>query len=131
MTRQETEEFLRIKSVFYAKELWNADFPWPVVLNYRLRKNIGIFAVTTDKKCWIEIAPEILPFNYVVDNILIHELCHWWLWKSGKGWKDKDPEFILECRRIGETIVYENEISNRYAPSDKLVELVAKFERSL
>lgn len=131
MTRQETEEFLTMKSVFYAKELWSADFPWPVVLNGRLRKNLGIFAVATDKTCWIEINPEILPFNYITDNILIHELCHWWLWQSGKRWKDKDDEFILECKRIGSTPVYEGGISNKYAPSDKLAELVQKFERSL
>lgn len=131
MTRQEHEELLQMKSAFYAKELWGVDFNWPVILNGRLRKKLGVFAVAKDKTCWIEINPAILPFNYITDNILLHELCHWWLWQSGKNWGDRDVEFVLECRRIGSTTVYENYMSNKYAPSDELAKLVSKFERSL
>mgnify|MGYP001156593857 CR=1 FL=1 len=131
MTRQEYEEILQMKSVFYAKELWGANYDWPVILNGRLRKNLGIFAATTDKECWIEINPKIVEYDYVSDCILLHELCHWWLWSIGRNWKDNAPEFILECRRIGERDIFENEDLTKFAPTDKMVELVKKFERSL
>lgn len=35
---------------------------------------------------------------------LLHELVHWWLYTQGKPHKDNDPEFIMECVRVGAPI---------------------------
>lgn len=130
MTTGEHEEILQMKSVFYAKELWGADYQFPVIVNNRLRKNLGFFCVADKDDYWIEISGKIVQYDYVPDCVLVHELCHWWLWSTGKNWKDKDVEFILECRRIGERTIYEGEDLNKFAPPDALLKLVHKFERS-
>lgn len=122
-----TEKELQMKAAFYASELWGETFDWPVKINNRLRKNVGMFvAFTKEKECWIEVHSDIFDIDYLTDNVLIHELCHWKLWKDGRKWKDNDAEFIRECKKCGSNMGFL--LNNHYSPMDRLVEMLRKYE---
>lgn len=122
-----TEKELQMKAAFYASELWGETFDWEVKINKRLRKNLGMFVgFPDDHTGWIEISPQVFEVDYFTDNVLIHELCHWKLWKEGRKWKDKDGEFVRECRKCGSNDGFV--LDNHYAPMDRLVEMLRKYE---
>lgn len=88
--------YINEKAKFYTKELWNLELDIPVVINTRLRRSLGRCNYTKQ----IELSHEILD-RIDFDDTLLHELCHWALYKQGKNFKDGNSDFENELERIG------------------------------
>jgi SprT-like protein len=90
-------EIINDKAKFYTKELWNMDFDLPIIINNRLRST---FAWFTGRSIEFNKNFETLS-EHMIDDILLHELCHWYCKKIGKNNADKTLYFENELIRIG------------------------------
>lgn len=98
---------LNDKARFYTKELWETNLTIPIKINTRLRTTHGRYCFSH-----IDLSKNILNEGYLVDDTLLHELCHWYCHISGKQYDDYSKDFEDELKRIGasstETTIIEN-----------------------
>lgn len=90
-------KLLNNKAVFYAMELWGKIFNLPVVVNKRLRSTLAWYIPNKS----IELSKEIINEKYTLDDILIHELCHWYCHTNYKKWDDYTKDFEDELNKVG------------------------------
>ena len=87
-----------------ADEIWGVELDVPVKLNNRLSKAMGRFKVTRQGQS-IEFAGKLLK-EYPLDevkSVVKHELTHYVLYNKGEPWRDGQPHFEKELKRIGAT----------------------------
>lgn len=101
------EQILNQKAKFYAKHLWDLDFQLPVKINKRLASTLGRYGQTE-----IDLAARILVDEYFTDDILLHELCHWYCHIIGEKYDDHTYFFEQELERIGASSSYTMDIRN-------------------
>lgn len=93
------------------KKLWNDKLEIPVVISGRMSSSLGLFYYQTRtingkvirKPIKIAIAKRLIE-NYSLENIegtIKHELCHYYLYKTGQMFSDGDKRFEDELKRIG------------------------------
>ena len=96
---------VREKAKFYASELWDLNFNIPIIFNGRLKTTMGLFeSDRNNKPVQIELAKHIFDEYHdelIVDDTLLHELCHWACLIIGKNNKDGSRDFEKELRRVG------------------------------
>jgi len=122
------EKILTMKAKFYSKALWGKRYNKKVIIKDTGRA-LGYFAKWSQSVYEIQISSEIINVDYLPDNVLVHELCHWWCFINKKPWMDHSKNFKAELKRISN---YENDIynvDNRYQPPDGLLQLVREFDR--
>jgi predicted SprT family Zn-dependent metalloprotease len=99
------EELLH-KAKFYTKELWNKEYNGLVRQNNRLRST---FAWYVRPSKWNEGLP-VIEFSketintkneLFIDDILIHELCHWYCQSQSEPYEDGHPNFENKIRLAG------------------------------
>lgn len=92
MDREEILKEYNDKAKFYSKELWNIEYDGEVVFNNRLRSSDGRF-LSEDNI--IEFNKALLTLNCkdYIDEVLLHELCHWYCYVSELEWDDGDFDF--------------------------------------
>lgn len=71
----------------------------------------GAFCVDNDDGsitdgCYIMINQSQIESIYRLDNTIIHELIHYYLWYIGYGYGDTEPDFLKKAKELG--------ISNNY-----------------
>lgn len=118
------EEILNDKAKFYAKELWNLELDIPVILNGKLKRRMGSLVCKNKIEVnfkplplKIEIAKDLLEphYNkYHIDDVLIHELCHWYCIKIDKPSDDGSKFFEEELIRIGSHKTQSIKVSGEY-----------------
>lgn len=100
--KQETE-IINKKAKFYTRQLWNIKLDVPIVFNGKLKRTAGyLFCDSNNNPLIIHIAKYLLnqyQHDYYVDDVLIHELCHWYSIKNNLPCKDGQLEFeeLLRC----------------------------------
>lgn len=123
-----SQQELQMKATFYSKKLWGKRYPKKVVI-MDSDKALGYFAKWGQTNYEIRIDQKVLDIDYLADNVLVHELCHWWCFINKKPWMDHSKNFKSELAKIKN---YENDIynvDNTYQPTDGLIQLVREFER--
>jgi SprT-like protein len=95
-------ELLNRKAKFYTQTLWGMELDAPVSINNRLKTTYGRFICGRfyDIKTRIELSGLILNFPEIIDDVLLHELTHWYCYKTGKHYKDNNTDFILELDKL-------------------------------
>jgi len=93
---------LTAKAKFYAKELWGVDFDLHIKVNKRFKSTLGRFKVIDDD-ITIDISAALLDNELLADDILIHELCHWYCYTSGLNFSDGSKDFKRIIRETGAT----------------------------
>lgn len=125
-------KLLNNKAKFYAKELWDVDFDLPVKVSKRFKTTLGE-CIYNDS---IVLSSRILDNELFTDDILLHELCHWYCKKYLKiGWTDSGTNFIKEIKKTGSHMTnILNKTGNeyycnnkKYKPKQRLIELNKKF----
>lgn len=87
------------KAKFYTKELWDIDYDGEVIINNRLKSTYGWFLERDNK---IEFNKSLINLDeYFIDEVLIHELCHWYCFKIGVDNDDGSFEFEKEIYNSG------------------------------
>ena len=84
----------------------------PVIVNNRLKNTIAWF-IYAKKNIHIETSGFLLRQNeYIIADVLIHELTHYYLWLNKAPFDDSDDEFIKTVRNAGacETDTLTNDI---------------------
>lgn len=95
------EQILNQKAKFYVKEIWGVDFNIPIKLNGRLKTTLGNTIITwvlgdKSKVTEINITKSLytsLHDEHIVDDVLIHELCHWYCIENNLPSSDGDEYF--------------------------------------
>lgn len=106
-----TESYLNKKAKFYARYLWDLELDVPVKINARLKRTEGQLYYGTYKK-ELQIAKNVLHTGYLLDDILLHELCHWYCYKTNKDHRDYSTPFENELKRIGASSTGTTELVN-------------------
>lgn len=90
---------MELKAKFYSKELWGISCDLPIVINNRLRTaNARIDFETIElNKNYVNIS------EFMLDDILLHEMCHWYCYTIGQDYRDHSLFFEKELMRIGAT----------------------------
>jgi SprT-like protein len=95
---------LNTRVQFYVKKVWDLDNHPEIKINTRLRTTHGCYVTYHNKEGYIELSQMTLNQNdYVLTDILLHELCHWYCHISGLDDKDGHRDFENELNRIGST----------------------------
>jgi len=123
-----TQEILLMKCRFYSKEIWGKEYKGTLTF-IENDPCLGYFGIFANWKKTIEIDVRVLKHKYMVDTVILHELCHWWCYINKLGWDDEDKDFLKECKKVGDKIVYTE--YKRFVPTKKVRQIVNKFERSL
>jgi predicted SprT family Zn-dependent metalloprotease len=91
-------DIINEKAKFYAKEIWDMEFNLPIIINPRLRSTLAQIYYN-DK---IEFNKNYKTLDeYIVDDTLLHELCHWYCNEVKIDHRDTSPPFEHELIRIG------------------------------
>jgi SprT-like protein len=90
------EHILNDKAKFYAKTLWGRELNIPIRINKRLKSTLGQYCHTH-----IDISALILHEDELVDDTLLHELCHWHCHTSGQNYDDHTKDFEDELESVG------------------------------
>lgn len=88
----------------FLKEHYNLTLDVPIIRNNRLRRSLGRFIWSRDKKpIKIELAGFLLKYGHeeVIKDILRHELTHYALCRLGLPFQDGHPYFESELKRQG------------------------------
>lgn len=81
-----------------SKHLWNREDIPKISVNNRLSSTFAWFIADDNK---IEINKHLLNQNkYIIIDILLHELCHWYCYVTGKNRHDWDMDFQKELNHI-------------------------------
>lgn len=85
---------------FLYRNIFIDELEIPVVINNRLKRTIAWFVYEGRKQ--IEVSNFlILRDIYVITDVLLHELTHYYLYKHGFPFDDLDKEFIEKIKYIG------------------------------
>ena len=85
---------------FLYRNIFIDELEIPVVINNRLKRTIAWFVYEGRKQ--IEVSNFlILQDIYVITDVLLHELTHYYLYKHGFPFDDLDKEFIEKIKYIG------------------------------
>lgn len=108
-------EMLSIWANRISQHYWNVSLDCSIRFNGRLKRTLGWFRIVTtkrgniveSKKIYIEISKKLVIGNIenieIIEKILKHELCHWYLYtyNNQEGFEDGDEIFENELVRIG------------------------------
>jgi hypothetical protein len=122
------KQILIIKSKVYSSFFWEKEYKGTITIIKDRLGELGWFSVYMNYKKNIEISESILDKKYLVDTVLIHELCHWWCFINKVGWDDVDEDFQKESARVGDKDIFSGDAD--FTPSDIVKELTDNFERS-
>lgn len=95
----DVEKELTKRAKFFAKKLWHRNYNLPVVINGRFKTTLGRYYYWHS----IELSSELLDDEYLLNDTLLHELCHWYCHTGNKQYEDGSEDFEKELRRIGAT----------------------------
>jgi hypothetical protein len=91
-------EEINDRTRYYACEQWDLDYPPFVIINRRLTRSLARYNIG---KNIIEIAPITSYQNkYIITDILLHELCHWYCNKTGLNDHDFSRDFERELDKV-------------------------------
>lgn len=99
--------FLPSLAAKLSEKHWQKSCEIPVVWNGRLSRSIGRFLYRSQWKqrhpIKIEMSKHAIPFidKNVFDAMLLHELCHYFLYIEGLPFHDRDARFKEELTRVG------------------------------
>lgn len=106
-----TQKELKLICEELMEKLWNDKLEIPVVISGRMSNSLGLFYYQTTtrngqvKRTPLKIAiSKKLVEHYSLENIegtIKHELCHYYLYKTGQLFSDGDKVFEDELKRIG------------------------------
>jgi predicted SprT family Zn-dependent metalloprotease len=109
-------EIINDKASFYSKECWNKDLEVRVLVNDKLKvTEAWYYSMIKDGSKFIELNPNYIDYNeYLLDDLLLHELTHCYCESIGQKKGDGTTFFEHELRRVGatstKTIRFENGI---------------------
>lgn len=99
---------IKEKAKFYAKEIWNLEFNLPIEINGRYKNVMGSVQYKRNTKKEIPekliLARCLFEDDYnelTIEDVLLHELCHWYCSITGKQSRDGSRDFENELCRIG------------------------------
>lgn len=101
-----TEKELNMFGKFLFKYFYNKELTIPIKLNRRLKRVDGRLVYFNNKniKPYIEVSQSLIGQSiYIVADVLMHELTHYYLYKKNKPFGDNDAEF--------KTLLFQNGIS--------------------
>lgn len=100
------------KAKYYSQKLWNLELDIPVIINNRLRSTQGQMFDYEGYKSEIQLSKQILDNEYYLDDVLLHELCHWACKRIDKDYRDHSKTFEDELKRIGASSTETTDIKN-------------------
>jgi len=81
-----------------SRYLWNREDIPKITINNRLSSTFAWFVVEDNK---IEINKKLLnQSTYIIIDIILHELCHWYCYITNKKYSDENEDFKNELNRI-------------------------------
>ena len=111
MDRNKFIEYINKKAKIYTKRLWNIEFDGILKINNRLRSTFAWFVQNENT---IEFNKQLLnlsdEYKLFIDEVLLHELCHWYCFKIGVDNEDGRFEFESEIYKSGARSTEVNEI---------------------
>lgn len=85
----------------FCREHWNVPFTGRIeIVKTKWRWQLGCFIPALETICFSEWRNRER-WRFQVYDTLLHELVHWRLFKTGRPYRDTDPEFVRECLRVG------------------------------
>lgn len=85
---------------FLYKIAFNEKLKIPVKINNRLRTTIAWFVYDDNPR--IEVSGMLLDQNnYIIADVILHELTHYYLWSKDLPFDDNDDQFKIVVNRIG------------------------------
>ncbi|MCE5155090.1 SprT family protein [Staphylococcus hyicus] len=92
-------QYLQVRAEYIAKKYFGRSFRHQIYFNERLRTTGGRYLLNTHH---IEINPKQYEHfgEKAIDNIIKHELCHYFLHLDGKGYQHKDADFKLLSQQV-------------------------------
>lgn len=89
---------VNIMAKLYSDYLWDIETPLTIIQNNRLK---ATYAQFWEDRNTIEFSKITLNQNeYIITDILLHELCHWWCFYNGKNNDDGDADFENELKLL-------------------------------
>lgn len=98
-----TIEDVRNYATYKAKMLWNLDLDIPIEINGRLKIALGRYVIRNGEPHRIELSKDLfrLYSPRILQETVLHELCHWAYHVMGLPYHDNEEAFELELIRIG------------------------------
>ena len=124
---QNKEKELVQRAKFFAKILWHRNFNLPIKINKRFRVTLGLYYYGHS----IELSHELLEDEYLLNDTLLHELCHWYCDTSFKESKDGSDDFERELRRIGATSTRTTDMNSKMVYDLNVLKLNKLYKKSL
>lgn len=105
ITKKQKERYTEIlcnMSNYLTNKIWKINFDGGIIVNGRFSTTYGQF-YSQNNQCFIEIATKVLVTNnyYLITDILLHELTHWYTYNNNLGYDDLDDDFINELNEVG------------------------------
>jgi SprT-like protein len=91
------------KAKFYVQKIWNIKFDTDIILDKRLKRTLGCYESDLEGNERIRLSSNIYKIynELTTDDILLHELTHWYCKKTGKLSSDNDKDFKNELEKVG------------------------------
>ena len=99
-----TIEELNSYAKFLYFETFHRKLSIPIYINGRLKTTIAwfVFKETGIKGIRIEVSKQLMKQDInIITDVLLHELCHYHLWRTHKPFDDCDEEFIDLVHKVG------------------------------
>ena len=98
-THKEIVDFAKAQLAYW----WGLDLKVDIEINTRFSKSLGRYSTINDKPLSLEFSKRLFEHypNHIIQEVVLHELCHYACHVLGRGYHDKDLDFKQEIKRIG------------------------------
>lgn len=132
------------KAKFYSNQLWGVEYNGEVEIQKNMRTTLGRIWFWDEPTIQISYKSVKTQNELFLDDILIHELVHWYCKQVGENFNDGKPDFENRLRQLGigrtrNFTIWDNKVfmlnekreKVPYQASEKLKELNTMYKSSL
>lgn len=104
----------------FAKKIWGVSFNVPISISGRMTRALGQYRYKrkSGKPVHIQFSKYLINYGYYseekIDQVIKHELCHWYLQQNNQPYHDHHPIFENEIKRIGAATTNEIEAAGDF-----------------